>query len=359
MIINYFKKILRPSLSMRDRIIFADRMSLLVGAGHSLPEAVHLLNSTFGKRRTTLLEKMAQLLSEGVSLETALINSNIGFGNDIVLAARIGEKSGTLERSFIAAAQSIKRRRLVRSGIISAALYPLIVFVASTGVIFFLVFYIMPKIIPTIESLHVPLPFLTVFFIAISHGVVLWWWKGGLIILAISVLLFSLYESSYLFRKILHSFLLRVPIIFRVIQAHILSEFFSTLATLVSTGYPFIDAIEESAAAIAIIPYRLAFDKVSKEMKLGFQFSVLLSNYPRLMPKLAVDGLAIGERTGEFEKILVSFSDYYARDLESILDRISKLIEPMMMVGVGVIIGAAALSIVMPIYEISSHVSGK
>jgi type II secretory pathway component PulF len=228
---------------------------------------------------------------------------------------------------------------------------------ASVGIIVFLVFFIMPKIMPTIESLHVPLPAVTVFFISISHFLASDWWKILLAIFFIGVVFYFFYKKSRRFRNFTHHSILRIPIVSNIIRANMLAEIFDTISTLVSGGCPFIEAISECSAFIGFIPYRTTLSQAIKEMQTGSSFSFVMVRYPRLFPNLAVDSIAIGERTGSMEAILPQMSRYYARELEAALTGFSKLIEPAMMIAVGIIVGAAALSIVLPIYEISQHLS--
>jgi type IV pilus assembly protein PilC len=358
MLKKLIKRLNHPPLSRKEQGLFAERLSLLLGASMSLPESIAIMRHAFGKRRIASFIKLESSLDSGASFESALSDSMLGFSRTLILAARIGEKSGTLAESLTAAASQIERRRVIQSGLISAMTYPLIIFLASVAIIAFLVFFIMPKIMPTIESLHVPLPIVTRFFISSSYFLTNDWWKIlslGFFIIAI----FSFfYKKSKWFKNLIHQSLVHIPIISRIIRAHILSEIFDTVSTLVSSGCPFIEAIGECSAFIGLIPYRTALSQAIKEMQTGSSFSSVMVRYPRLFPNLAVDSIAIGERTGNMEAIFPQMSLYYARELQSALTGFSKLIEPALMIAVGIIVGAAALSIVLPIYEISQHLSG-
>src|ERR1035437_6011747 len=116
---------------------------------------------------------------------------------------------------------------------------------ASVGIIAFLVFFIMPKIMPTIESLHVPLPIVTRFFLSISNFLTSDWWKILLAIFFIVAIFSLLYKKSKWFKNLIHQSLVHIPIVSRIIRAHMLSEIFDTVSTLVSAGCPFIEAIGE------------------------------------------------------------------------------------------------------------------
>src|ERR1035437_140040 len=313
---------------------------------------------TFGKHRRVFLAKLESSLNSGASFESALSGSPLGFSRILILAARIGERSGTLAESLATAGNQIERRRTIQGGLMSSLTYPAVIFLASVGIIAFLVFFIMPKIMPTIESLHVPLPIVTRFFISISHFLTSDWWKILLALFFIGAVFFFLYKKSKWFKNLIHQSILRIPIVSRIIRAHMLSEIFDTVSTLVSAGCPFIEAIGECSAFIGFIPYRNALSQAIKEMQTGSNFSSVTVRYPRLFPNLAVDSIAIGERTGNMEAILPQMSRYYARELQSSLTGFSKLIEPAMMIAVGIIVGAASLTIVLPIYDISQHLSG-
>jgi type II secretory pathway component PulF len=306
------KKLNNSPLSRKEQGLFAERLALLLGASMSLPESIAIMRHAFGKRHIASFIKLESSLDSGASFESALSNPMLGFSRTLILAARIGEKSGTLAESLIAAASQIERRRAIQSGLISAMTYPLIIFLASVAIIAFLVFFIMPKIMPTIESLHVPLPIVTRFFISFSHFLASDWWKILLIIFFIGAILSFFYNKSRLFRTFTHHCIFRVPIVSRIIRSHILSEIFDTVSTLVSAGCPFIEAISECSTFIGLIPYRTSLSQAIKEMQTGSSFSSVMVQYPRLFPNLAVDSLTIGERTGNMETILSQMSRYYA-----------------------------------------------
>jgi len=345
-------------MSQKEQGIFAERLALLVGASLPLTESIAILRRSFGKRRRAPFAMLECALSGGASFEKALSDSTLGISRVLILAARIGERSGTLSESLLAAAGRIERSRAVRSSLVTAMTYPMIVFLASLGIIAFLVFFIMPKIMPTIESLNVPLPLVTKFFIYFSNLLADDWWKAVIAAAFVVAAASFSYKSSRLFRSLTHRSILCLPIISHIVRAHELSEIFDAISTLVCAGCPFIEAVSECSEFIGFIPYRAALSQGIKEMESGSSFSSAMARYPRLFPSLAVDSLAIGERTGNTEVVLSEMRRYYARELAAALSGIGKLIEPALMIAVGIIVGAAALSIVLPIYSISQHLSG-
>ena len=355
---NLLKKLNNSPLSRKEQGLFAERLSLLLGASMSLPESVAIMRHAFGKRREASFIGLERSLEGGASFESSLSRSSLAFSRTIILAARIGERSGTLAESLIAAANQIERRRVIESSIVSALTYPLVIFLASAGIISFLVFFIMPKIMPTIESLHVPLPIVTIFFISASHFLTNEWWKIISILFIVGIIFSLFYKKSLLFKSFIHRSLIQIPILSKIIRANIISEIFDIVSTLVSAGCPFIESVNESIEFVGFIPYKTALSLAVKEMQIGASFSGTMDRYPWLFPALAIDSVSIGERTGNMEAILPQISRYYARELQSSLAGFSKLIEPALMIAVGIIVGAAALSIVLPIYEISQHLSG-
>ena len=283
---------------MKEQALFADRLALLLGVSMSLPESIAALRHTFGARRELSLIDLQHRLTDGSSFESALHASRLGFSRMIILAARIGERSGTLSDSLHAAAGRIERGRGVKSALISTLTYPIIIFIVSSAVIAFLVFFIMPRIMPTIQSLHVPLPAVTVFFISISHFLASEWWKIALEAILAAYLIFFFYKKSVSSRNFIQRCILWIPIVSKAIRAHTLSEIFDTISTLVSAGCPFIEAAAETGHSISLIPYEKALSDAVAHMQSGSGFSSMLRRRARLFPSLAVDSIAIGEQTG-------------------------------------------------------------
>ena len=184
------------------------------------------------------------------------------------------------------------------------------------------------------------------------------WWKILLTAFFFLAFLYLFYKKTTWFRNLTHQTIISVPISARIVRAHILSEIFDTVSTLVGAGCPFIEAVSESSSITNFIPYKTALLFSVKEMQTGSDLSSSLGHYPRLFPSLVVDSIAVGERTGNMEAIVSQMGRYYTRELKAALIGFSKLIEPALMIAVGIIVGAAALSIILPIYEISQHLSG-
>ena len=358
MIEKILQKIKHPPLSRKEQGLFAERLSFLLGASLSLPEAIAVMRNAFGKKRAPGFARLEGALDGGTGFESALVLSPLGFDRVMILAARIGERSGTLAESLRAAAGRIERRRAIEAALMSALAYPLIIFLASLGIISFLAFYIMPKIIPTIESLHVPLPLVTRFFIVTSRFLADDWWKATLAAVFLASILFFFYKRSRGFKASVHRIILCLPFAAKAVRAHVIAELFDGISTLASAGCPFIDAVSESLAFQGLVPYRAVLSGAIEEMRSGSSFSSILARYENLFPALAVESLAIGERTGNIDAVLSQISRYYARELESALSSFGKLVEPALMIAVGCVVGAAALSIVLPVYEISQHLSG-
>src|ERR1035437_1187708 len=245
MLKTLIKRLNHSPLSRKEQGLFAERLSLLLGASMSLPESIAIMRHAFGKRREISFTKLESSLDSGASFESALSGSPLGFSRILILAARIGERSGTLAESLATAGNQIERRRTIQGGLMSSLTYPAVIFMASVGIIAFLVFFIMPKIMPTIESLHVPLPIVTRFFLSISNFLTSDWWKILLAIFFIVAIFSLLYKKSKWFKNLIHQSLVHIPIVSRIIRAHMLSEILDTVSTLVSAGCPFIEAIGE------------------------------------------------------------------------------------------------------------------
>jgi len=334
----------------RDSIFLLERLELYLSAGLRIDHAFTVMAEGTSPQKKQSLEAVRQTIERGGSVSVAL-GEYVRLPGTIVALIGHGELSGELPKSLQTARIIMEREGELISKCLSAMAYPCIIALFASFLTLGLLRGVMPQIIPMLKSLHVTLPLLTQIIIAISDGLL----SYGLyiaIILLISISTFTWTYRRYIsLRRIVHKSLVQIPILGKIIIAYHLSIFFRSVGALIETGVPIAVSYPKVCETVTLLPLQKIFQAQVVEIKRGISLGIVLKHHyiPDYVPQLVL----AGERSGTLGISLGRVAGLFDRDIEHTLKRITALIEPVMMIGVGCMVGAIALSIMMPIYDIS------
>lgn len=352
------KKINKKSFSISDQILFSQKLSLLLSSGISLIEALSMMNKIEKKdNRKKVYEFLVESIQKGVSLNRSIKNIDLKFHSLLVILIQIGEFSGHLSESLLHAHKYLEKKDEMKKKLISSVIYPAFIIVATICMTFFLILYIFPKIIPLLQSLDIELPLITrivrgFYYFSISYG--LW------VMLAFSILFlisFVLNKKIYSIKYKSHLYILKIPFLGKYIQIYILSSICNISETLLSSGRSLTETILFSKESSKNIVYKKVFNEIYENSIQGVAFSVSLQKYHRIFPPILWSMCSLGEKVGNLGTMFGYCGKIFEQDIDNALKRISSLIEPMLMVLMGLIVGSIALSIILPVYEITNHLT--
>ena len=290
------------------------------------------------------------MVRSGRRLSDELI-SRIGVSDTAASLIGHGESSGSLAASLASARALLERQDELRRSCLSALAYPSMIGLASCGLVVGLVRGVMPQIVPMLESLHVPLPLLTRIVMCISDIAQAYGIYIAISCAASVAIALAAYRRSLSVRHIIQMILLKTPIIGMSVRRYAMSVFLRSCGSLIGSGLSSVEAFSSVARTVALQPVRLRLERQSAEVRRGVPLGIALerAGFPK-----DVSGLAqAGEMSGSLGASLVRSADIMDRDMSHMLKRLTSLIEPMMMLFMGGIVGAIALSIMMPIYDVS------
>jgi general secretion pathway protein F len=262
-----------------------------------------------------------------------------------------GEASGALEIVLERLAEFLEDQDAIRSKIVTALAYPMLMVIVGTGVMMFLLGFVVPKIVTVFEESKAALPLITVILIRISHFVRTGWWVLILLGIAVAYIYRRLARSEE-FRNRQDRLLLGIPLIGTLLQRLILSRFAKVLGLLLVSGVPVIRAMDITCAAVINREYRTYLFRVKEELIEGKSLSASLGKSP-LFPPLLVHMIAVGERSGELEKMLTRVGDAFEREFEVSISRLMALLEPLLVLGMGVAVGFVVVAVLLPIFELN------
>lgn len=348
-------KFLRRRVSLPELSLMTRRLATLLASAVPVYEAVATLSAQEkpGELKK-VLGRLRDRLAEGAGLAKAMSAEPRVFSDSYVSMVAAGEASGALEIVLERLAEFLEDQDAVRSKIATSLAYPILMVVVGSGVMMFLLGFVVPKIVTIFAESKAALPLITVLLIKVSHLVQKGWW--ALILLAAG----AVYGYRRLvqrdeFRHRQDRFLLRLPLVGALWQRLVLSRFAKVLGLLLVSGVPVIKAMDITSAAVVNREYRAYLARVKEELIEGGSLSAALGKSP-LFPPLLVHMIAVGEKSGELERMLTRAGDAFEREFEAAVTRLMALLEPLLVLGMGVCVGVVVVAVLLPIFELNQLV---
>src|SRR3989344_1598155 len=350
--------LLGPRLSLKEQAVFAKRLSLLVKAGVPLFEAMTMLEEqTSSSANKKMFGVIRHDISNGQFLYKSLGRFPKVFGEFTINMIRVGETSGTLYTNLKYLADEMEKKRILRQKMIGALVYPLVIIIAALGISTLMTVFLFPKLLPIFQSLNVPLPFTTRALLLLSF-ILINYWIYILLGLAVLVITFvTLMRMNRPFKYAMHTIFLKLPIVGGMLKDYYLTNICRISGTLFKSQLRVIETLEVTAETTTNLVYRDRLEKLRHSITKGGKISSYLVKYPKLFPSMLCNMVAVGETTGSLSDTLIYLGEIHESELDEQTKRLSSIIEPVLMVGVGLMVGFIAVSIITPIYEVTQHLN--
>ena len=343
---------LRRQVSLPELSLMTRRLATLFGSAVPVYEAVATLYAQEkpGELKK-VLARLQERLAEGSGLAKAMAAEPRVFSDSYVSMVAAGEASGALEIVLERLAEFLEDQDAIRSKIVTSLAYPMLMVVVGTGVMMFLLGFVVPKIVTVFEASKAALPLITVVLIKLSHLVRKGWW--ALILLGMAaVYAYRRLARSEEFRHRQDRLMLGIPLVGALWQRLILSRFAKVLGLLLVSGVPVIRAMDITSAAVINREYRAFLARVKEELIEGKSLSASLGKSP-LFPPLLVHMIAVGEKSGDLEKMLTRAGNAFEREFEASITRLMALLEPLLVLGMGLAVGFVVVAVLLPIFQLN------
>ncbi len=338
-------------VSISDKVFFIRNLRVMTSAGVSLPRAIDILaiqarNKQFKKALTEIEEKIIQ----GQSLSEGLREYPDIFPEIFQNMVKVGEESGTLEQVLNNLGQQLEKQQELRSKIIGALVYPLVVISAMIGIGFLMLIVVVPQLAETFAELELPLPFTTKIIIGLGVFLRTRWYLLPLIILA---LVFSLRwvlrtrAGKQFFDKIF----LKIPILSQLVRETSSASLARTLGSLISSGVPLVKSLEIIAGTLGNVYFRESLLAAAEKVRKGAKLSDSLKPYENLYLPIVIQMIEVGEETGETSQVLGQLATFLEDEVANTTKNLASLIEPLLMLVVGGAVGFFAISMIQPMYS--------
>jgi type IV pilus assembly protein PilC len=345
-------------MNKKTQLQFMQRSAVLLESGVSLLDTLIMIERLeTNKRNKAILNKVVKKVGEGLPLSKSLAESGCKFEPTLVSMITFGESAGLLAQCMRQGLGILEKGNHVKNKLLGALVYPGFILLATIGMTSFLVMYIFPKIVPLFSSMNIQLPLLTrivqwIYQTTLSYG--LYVFCAFLMVVSSSM---WLYKKKKQFKKYFQLALLRIPLIGVQLKKYNITISCQSVGTLLESGQKLPLILEQVSAGSSLEIYKEIWNSVRLKTIEGATVSSELKRYPKFVPAIIPDMLSIGEKTGTLATMFLNISRMYEEELDEFCKHLSSSIEPVLMIGMGLVVGSIALSIILPIYEVTNHLT--
>ena len=340
----------------RELTVMTRQMATLLGAGLPLVQSLTtLINQTSHPQLKTILAQIREEVNEGSSFSHTLTRYPEVFPAFYLNMVRAGEASGTLHLVLERLADFNEKQQALKGRVRAALAYPLFMFLIGSGVLFFLVTFVVPNVTRIFDEMHQALPLITIILIGVSRFLETFWWVIVAGLIGAFVALKYFLSKTQKGRTLLDRTLLIIPVVGPMNRKMAVARFSRTLGTLLESGVPLLASLEIVRNIVGNSLISDAIQKAGNDVREGQNLSAPLAR-SGLFPTIAVEMISVGEQSGNLEPMLYRIAEAYEKEVESSITMLTSLLEPIMILVMGLAVGFIVVSILLPIFEMNQLV---
>ncbi len=336
----------------RDLAVFTRQISDLLGSGLTILSALEVLSQQVENRELKIItSSMADFVKDGGNFSEALNKHPKVFSNLYVSMVKAGEVGGILAPVLDRLADFTEAEDDLRTKVRSALAYPSLMGFVGLGTVLVLLIFVIPRLVSMFEDMGQVLPLPTALLVSISNFLINFWW----LIAAVAAIVGFIIKrriSTKEGRLILHRVKMSLFLIGPIVKKAEIARFTRTLGALLANGVPILKALDVAAKTIENEVLKQDLERIAKEVADGADFSASLKINP-IFPTFVTNMVHIGEKGGQLEKVLLKVADTYERDVGRAVKTLTSLLEPIMILMLGAIVGFIVISMLLPIFQIN------
>src|SRR3990167_7044200 len=348
-----FLDTLTQQVNFNDIVNFTRQVAIMLNAGLTLIDSLEIL-----KKQTTkfplrkMIEAIDSKIKGGSSFSVALKDYKNNFSNLYISLVKSGEASGKLGEILLRLADNLEKERESKNKLKGALIYPVIVIIGMFVVMFIMVTFVLPKLLTLYKDFNVDLPLSTKILIGVSNFSTRFW-PLVLIIIFSAFHFIKKYLATKVGKRLFDQFTLKLPVFGHIISVSALVESTRTLAILIGAGISILDALSIVVDSTDNSVFRQAFLTVSHKVEKGQSMGIAFEQ-ERIFPPILVQMSQVGEQTGNLDDTLLRLSKYFEMESEMATKAMTTLIEPLILVILGVGVGFLVMSVITPIYNLTN-----
>ncbi|MBI2577825.1 MAG: type II secretion system F family protein [Candidatus Wildermuthbacteria bacterium] len=341
------------SVSVKDVMIFSRQLSILVVSQVSLIDALFALAKQVDKKQfREIIRHIQEEVEAGTALSKACSKYPKVFSPFYVSMLRSGEASGKLSEVLQFLAEHLERENELTSKVKGAMIYPAFILLVVVAVILLMTFFVIPNVSSLLEGTtgEKQLPFITRAILGFTDFVIAWWWLllGGLVVAGIFFMQFRVTPQG---KRAISRIILAVPILSRILKLTYLARFAENVSTLIVGGISIVQALEITGQVVDNVIYQDILKETTDAVRNGEPMSSVLRRYPEEFPPVFTQMVYVGEQSGSLDTTLAGVVGFYRREVNRLVDNMLGLMEPFLIVVLGVVVGGIMVAIMLPIYQ--------
>jgi type IV pilus assembly protein PilC len=340
----------------RDVAIFSRQIAAMMSAGVPMVQAFEIIaNGQKNARFKNMLVEIRQSIEGGSSLHEALGLYPVEFDELYRNLVHAGESAGVLDTVLDTVATYKERMESIKSKIKKALFYPIMVMVVAFLVTMILLLFVVPVFQQTFAEAKVELPAPTQLIVSASAFMQSYWWVvlGIIVGSIVSVIFFK--KRSLKFAHFLDRVSLKIPVLGDILNKSAIARFARTLGVTFHAGVPLVEALEAVSGATGSVVYGDAVRQMRDDIAVGHQLQLAMRQ-TNLFPNMVVQMTAIGEEAGSLDHMLFKVAEFYEEEVETAVDTLASLLEPIMMVVLGVLVGGMVIALYLPIFKLAGTI---
>lgn len=342
----------KKKVKLNDMVVMSRQLSTLVRAGLPLVDSLYTLAEQ--TQNPTLKQALTDIRNEvlaGSTFSDALAKHPDIFSELYQSLSRAGEVAGALDETLQVAAEQLDKEQELKEKVKAAFVYPAAVVITAVAVVFFLLTFVVPVFANVYEQFHAELPGPTQILVTASKIIRSYWWLCG-ILTFVGLKFFKRWQKTDKGRNFCDRFKLKMPLLGPLNRKIAISRMTRTFSAMVSAGVPILSGLQTSARVTGSTVFIAVINDAIQKVNEGVKLSVPLEQ-SKQFPSMVTRMISAGEESGNMDEMLRQITSFYDRDIEYAVQRLTRMLEPLLTVVLGVIVGFVLLALYMPIFNLS------
>ncbi len=345
------------SISARDIAVFSRQIATMMKAGVPLVGSFEIIaGGQKNPRMKSLLDDIKASIEGGSTLHEALGKHPMQFDALYLNLVKAGESAGVLDTVLATIANYKESIEAIKGKIKKAMFYPIMVIAVSILVSSVLLIFVIPQFEEVFKSFGADLPAFTQMLVTASRFMVAYWWLALIIVVGSIVGFIQAKKRSKAFAHFLDRAILKVPVIGEIMKNSAIARFARTLAITFKAGVPLVEALDIVAGATGNVVYEKAVFRIRDDVSVGYQLNTAMRQVD-VFPHMVIQMAAIGEEAGALDDMLTKVAEFYEQEVNNAVDALASLIEPLVMVFIGVLVGGMVIGMYLPIFKLAATIT--
>ncbi|WP_457095436.1 type II secretion system F family protein [Lysobacter sp. P5_B9] len=339
-----------------DIAVFSRQIATMIKSGVPIVQALEIIaDGQKNPKMRNLVNSIRSDIAGGTSFHEALGKHPVQFDELFRNLVKSGEAAGVLETVLDTIATYKENIEGLKKKIKKALFYPAMVVAVALIVSAILLIFVVPTFEDVFKQFGADLPAPTQFVVNLSRFAVSWWWLIALVITGAIVALIAAKKRSVAFSQLIDRTMLKLPVLGQILHNSAIARFARTLGVTFRAGVPLVEALESVAGATGSVVYEKAVLRIRDDVSVGYQLNLAMKQV-NLFPNMVIQMAAIGEEAGALDTMLFKVAEFYETEVNNSVDALSSLIEPFIMIFLGVVVGGMVIAMYLPIFKLGAVV---